>query len=908
MFFDFDADGLLDVEHSERQTLLRHGADGFEWEELEPRERPDDLCRRRPSFYNKPRRLVWLSPEADEPEVLGQYVKMTYGGMATELHICDRSGFARQVERLEGAWDLYDPNTLLVDLNRDQRPDLIHVLPVGYKVMVNETEGGVYRFRALPFQDFGSPFLPEASWVHDFNGDGVADLITRHSGGLSVRYGLGGFRFTTEYDYFGIISVSGYHVTIEPSDGIQFVDANHDGLADMVHTRGAGAWLFLNVGAELRQIDLPGFDRVDYRGYSIAVDLAGSGEMEILHVKTDWGYGGRSRATSIALSQPAAGLLVQADDGKGTILSFSYERSGPEPGIHQRPVVLRKLTVEASGSDPISYEYSYGEPVVHSMGKFVVGFGATQRASALRTEEARFHHDDDLSGIELSTTTRDAATPFVSFSERAYEPRDFAGVPFWRLAGSWSGFQLPDGAGRVGTQTDYEAYDRELCPTLVRTTTSHGVLERQTVLAEVPALEGALHCLSASEQLSGEHADPALDFAYAVELARNNLGQVTSVTALGDDGPLVLQEVTYNEEHRIYTVSHPGQGTTTSLYRPVTGILEELIAPEGVTTTIAELDPVTDAIRELRVNRGGGVWNGFYRYDGLERLWRLWDDAGSASETLPLTEYGYRYATTETPGQVSSRALRDPSGIAREEAKLLTAGGEDLAAATRIPQGWTVGELTHRTPAEGLTRAFYRPPLASADIAGLTHAELGASAVLLAEERQSGLDYLRSTWQAVQEGVERGTRGERVLEGGLVVHRETENESLSTRVATDAEGKVFWREDQLGGRTSFAYDALGRLVGVTLPDGQTHQARFEQLWTPGSDRPAGRCFGLLPLRSRDGAEGVDRLRFARGAGGAVGRARARRDRPRDARDPPARRHRRGEDLPFCLRWAGLHRS
>lgn len=62
-----------------------------------------------------------------------------------------------------------------------------------------------------------------------------------------------------------------------------------------------------------------------------------------------------------------------AADGMRTVARFAYARSAPVPGFDQRVTVLDKLTLESSGYNPLSYTYSYGSPVAHSVNHQLTG-------------------------------------------------------------------------------------------------------------------------------------------------------------------------------------------------------------------------------------------------------------------------------------------------------------------------------------------------------------------------------------------------------------------------------------------------------------------------------------------------------------------------------------------------------
>src|SRR5262249_41708785 len=120
----------------------------------------------------------------------------------------DRVGRPLDDELIDGSWGL-GPNVRVVDLNRDHRPDLIRVFDGGYQVVEN-TSGAAcapgascpqFGFRPGPersLEYLEGSFLPDATWFHDVNGDGLVDLVARSADHLAVFYGLGQFEFGPE--------------------------------------------------------------------------------------------------------------------------------------------------------------------------------------------------------------------------------------------------------------------------------------------------------------------------------------------------------------------------------------------------------------------------------------------------------------------------------------------------------------------------------------------------------------------------------------------------------------------------------------------------------------------------------------------------------------------------------------
>ncbi|MCP3139896.1 RHS repeat-associated core domain-containing protein [Pyxidicoccus xibeiensis] len=814
---DVDADGLVDFEHHRENVLLRQTAPGqFAFEPLPaPTGSEDPLCRRAPSAANPPRVLARTSAGVDEPRV----VVVAPVGAMTEVRVCDRAGQQLSLGSFPGGWQL-DARTRLVDLDRDGRPDLLRVFSGGYEVASSSSDMGGW------VKEPGASLTPGISalsaWVHDLNGDGVADLLAAHGSGVVVWSGMGGRRFEPSGSQPSFRLANGTAFQAFDNASFSFLDANRDGLADIVLTRNGTTLFFINRGDEFRQVAVPGLTQLTAGALlPLSLTLSGSGEEELLTVS-----GGHARA--LRLTRPSVGLMLSADDGAGTVARFDYARAAPAKGLHQRPVVLQALTVTSSGDEALTHTYDYGQPRVHSLGKHLVGFGTVARTGPLASETLTLHHDDDVSGLVLSSRKTDARNPVEHFSASTYEEVLHQGLRLLRPRTQTKGVSGPAGASPFSSTTEYLAYARGTCPTHVRDTSRHGVLETRTTLASPSGLDAELHCLPATQRLAGTHADASLDFAYELSLTYDALGRMKKATAPGPDGALVLQELSHDTAGRLTRVSVPGHGATELTWDNATGLLSRLVGPEGVVTHVLARDGVSDQLLGLRTERGGGVSHStFFRYDGLERLSKQWDDLAGGTELQPLVAYTYAYATEAKPARLRT-ATRVNAASTRDILSLQTAFGHESLSLRWTPLGWATSELSRVRRAQGETRTYRRASLgADARPELLTYADLlrGASELSFALTDGGGGEHLEQ--DLLQTGVTRRLATTRSVREQALVVVTTENARPPLLEAFDEEGQLLWARDTEGHVTSASYDALGRKVAVGLPGGQRQTQRFD---------------------------------------------------------------------------------
>src|SRR5262249_11963527 len=285
--------------------------------------------------------------------------------------------------------------------NRDHQPDLLRAFPGGYQVIPNRSTPAGHAFGAPISGTLDRSLTGTTTWAVDFNGDGIPDLLERTDTALIDWMARGNFRFGPKSTVVQFFSSSGTLVTGLSTFEFTFVDANKDGLVDVLAARSGVLTLFVNTGSRFVQTALPGISFVDTTSSrAVLGDFAGSGDTEIAVVKGGHAY-------SLALAGAETGLLGSADDGKGTVLQFAYGRSPAVPGTRNRQAVLSSLTVQTAGHDAVAYQYAYQAPTLHTDGRFLVGFGNVNRQGAALSNSAAFLNADAWAGLPASSLQHD---------------------------------------------------------------------------------------------------------------------------------------------------------------------------------------------------------------------------------------------------------------------------------------------------------------------------------------------------------------------------------------------------------------------------------------------------------------------------------------------------------------------
>ena len=821
---DLEQDGLVDLETAFDQTALHQTSAGFVAEPLPPAAGADPACRPPASLFNRPRTLARMHGDATAPQVV--WIENGWDGVTSRVLVCDRLGTPIYDQTVAGSWQL-DANTRLADLDMDQRPDVVRVSFGEVDVLRNTSaDPQTLSFAPGPTTLLTPQFTPTASWVLDVNGDGRADLVSRFDGGVVVWLGTGDGQFDP----------SGTTHELDTADGplpdfasyqLSFGDFNGDGLIDVVATQGQAAHLFTNRGDAFVETAVPALQDIPWSfAYPLVADLSGAGNEEAVFVSD-------TEAMALELTSASTGLLRSADDGKGTVLRFGYGRIAATAGIRRRFTALTGLTVESSGYDAVSYAYGYGAPVLHTLGKYLVGFASVDERSPALTQHQVLFNDDDVSGVRgLSEDTDDRTAGIVRFADRTYDDVRHRGVRWLRPATVETGYRNSDGSVRLSTTTRDALYERDFCPTVVTTSGPDGTLTRTTTLTSVAGLPDDLHCLASGETMLGTHADPARDFHYLSSIARDDLGQITQVTQIDPAGAtLVLQQLTYTADHRAASLGAPGHGTAQVTYDSL-GKLASVADQAGVVTQVGDVDPVSEALRSLVTVRPDAPLTSLFRYDGRERLQAHWDDASGASFARPLVSYAYRDPTASAPGRIDTQSLADAvTGITRQTVELEAADGDAMVSGTWLGDHFALGRTSIASRTARTHRTAFAGTMTAGAVAAMTSADLRALGATLDQTTEAGFGHEIQATTTQQDGVVGTRTTELALTGAELITRVHDPVGFIAESAVDAAGRLVRKTDENGVVHRYAYDALGRLVRIDTPDG-AHTLAFDRMGRP----------------------------------------------------------------------------
>ena len=821
---DDNEDGRLDLEVASDFRLLRQTANGWTSETLAPNPAAYPACRPQPSTSNTPRALVRLRGDG---EALSVVTTVSFGPSQTYLVVCNRSGSLVATHALVGNWML-GPNTRMVDINRDRRPDLVQVRQhssVYTTLSVLRNDNGA-AFVGLPPQYLTPGVSPTSSWVRDLNGDSVPDLVARANGALYIWLGKTNGRFETNAQAPLLLTSFGGILSGLSQYGVNFVDANGDGLDDLLLTTASSATLMVNRGAYFQEIVVPAFAQLSGSRLNPVVASLSEGDTQIVYVQG---------LQALTLKLPDTGLMVAAEDGKGGKLAFSYDWSPAVPGVRTRVRVVSSIETSVAWADGKKEHFSYSDPVIHSDGAYLLGFGEVRREQVgQETSKATFYHDDDVRSVPLTASIDEtaAASPVSQLREISYSDEVYHGLPFKRAIRQVIGWVNSATGHREVATTDFKTYDRSFCPTLTETSGRHGLLTTSMTLSSPTALATAMHCLPSRQVVSGQHSDAALDFREVFRIERNGLGQPQKIAVEGPHGDQVLQEITYDTLHRVQDILVPGQGRTRAIYDPATGVLSSVTPPHGATKSVTLWDPVTSQPLEMETDRGAGVkYRQHFAYDGFERLGSEWDNTTGSSATSPLRTYSYDFADSSGKGRatrIRTRTLFDAGSHRALEIDDLFFGDNQIAASLlKVAGGWDIQTLRSRDLQKRLAKEWVTDRLPSSADPRSYQDVFAAATGVRSENHLNAFGDVSQQVDAFSAGVTGVTTTEVALLPSGRRQTRTINNAYRAYFEHDEEGRLVRYEDEDGHQRDYVYDAAGRLVRVTLPSGTTQTASYD---------------------------------------------------------------------------------
>ena len=626
-FIDRHSDGVTELEDA--KTLRLASFVGGSWL-VEPS--PTDtgqkhrLCPLGRNDARGPRTFAYMLDGNMDPQVVAMRLVWN-AGPKTEMVLCQRDGRKLSQTLIGAHLGRLGPLRRLTDLDRDFRADYVAVGSGTVSMLPNTSDEVNLGFgervdQFLLINGQKAP-MPEIAWFRDLNGDLNVDLIARYENEIVIWFGLGGFTFNPEGTRLDLIRADGQPFLGLADKGVYFVDANRDSLQDLLITSRGQATLLTNHASEFRELPVPALAEMDMSlARPVLLDVSGRGNIELLFAEGDL-------ARYAALSTASTGLLKSVDDGRGNKFTLSYKRMDAVRGARARSTVLDYIVRTTAGEAGYTQSFSYHDAAIHGSGGFLVGFRSVESVLGRRLERSLFHIDEAIPGLlkQMEIVDLEQAAP-SRIETLSHERREYEGVPWLRPIGRTEGWQDDQSGNSSWISEVVEEYASEFCPRKVVKETEFGVLHRSTQYADPERLRSALHCLVERETLTGVHDELDLNFQHEQEVLRNDLGQPETYVQHGANTNRISQHIQYDEFNRPWRIGTPGRGQTTIEYEQATGLMNAVIAPDGIRTIVQARDPLTEVLHQIDTERSNVNYEQHFRYARSIHRMRLRDGFG----------------------------------------------------------------------------------------------------------------------------------------------------------------------------------------------------------------------------------------------------------------------------------------
>jgi RHS repeat-associated protein len=691
---------------------------------------------------------------------------------------------------------------LLSDANGDGLPDLIGFHQAGVYVGLNT--GASFAPAQLWLNDLGV----DQGWrqdtqlrtATDLNGDGWLDFVGISQSRVRVVLGRGAALGANARAVEIATSANGLKAWDRSRHPLDFADLDSDGLSDLAFFLPEGLWSLPNGSTRLRLTAVE-----DGHGLRHQLTYRAGNSAEV--------YRKTRELTYPQVTLPSLGLLV-------TSLT---ERSGPQGTPHVLTYRYENGVIDRAGYGFLGFEVW------------------TTTDAAAETEHRVTYSLDGAGGLaglplveELHRVAGSSRAP-LSRTETRWESRVLPGSPAHRFTfpRQTVTVQFDDAGGRLSTTTQEQAYDERQQLTSSRTTItddfgaqtvttqqSYGELDAERVLSGRPTSVTVTSSRPGQPEVSR-----STTFRYDADgrLLREvrNPGTPVELRLIHDHGGNPFGFVTSTTRELASAEGLPSGSSVTRIAYDARGYIAEKTDALGFKSAITERDPrrgLVLASRDVegRVTRQSydvtGALETLVTPEGLtERIVRERCDASCPTGAVSRVR-------SESAGSAPTLAFEDSSGrVVREESKTL--GGHTV----RVDRTYAFDGQVTRESASYQAGAQPRWTEFSYDgrrrLVQVTRPD-GTRETL---ERSGNT---RSTFDA------RGHRTRRTVDSQGLVRQVTDARGGVLKYEYDAANRLTAMVDPAGNRTQLRYDALGRRTQLIDPTVGTTVTRYNGLDLP----------------------------------------------------------------------------
>lgn len=798
---DFDRNGYMDFESSVAGKVFLQSPNGeFTVHEHEIKD-VDHICR--PYFGST---------------VDGRHLGRIHGRSSDlvsfvlhgdEINICTIEG--KLIEKIDtNVPEVNFHQSGLVDINRDGKLDIIAYYMKFYDAAINTSTADKNSFRYISIELEKARSSTNA-WFLDINGDGHIDILGADQYGLEVFYGKGQFEFEPKAVLFGARDIELIDIN---KHGIYFADVNKDGLMDLYASRDEYLELFINEGSSFAAAGLRTMVKnpdADGDKNLVVASLGGSQSSNLviwnsLKIKT------------LDVNRASTGLMIEADDGKGSILTLSYELTPPDPASGRETIVLSGVEKTVTGKGSEATTFGYQQPVHLGLNQRFAGFKSVSKKTGGLSQRFAFDSNELANATLLSKSSRNKIGLERTVT-KSYQVGTLAGLNTYLLKRSDKTI-TKDGSSATYSNTT-EAWDDTLCPTQTTDSDEWGSLTKNVTYTRPGKLAGHLGCFaSAIRYRSGDSAYP-LD--WTDQNTFNDLGQLTKKQRSADGTTVTLYELAYDDQGRLAGASTPDQGQWQYDYYSYTPKLMAVTDNLGVIAKISAVDEQTGLTKQVAKQRSkdhSDTKN--YQFDDFERLQAILD-----SQMAPLARYGYDYPTRSQLGSIQTKNYFDSSSV-HESYGIKAADGGTITTIEAIGDKWQPGAILKMIPEQDSQEQWLSGPFSNIEAARNPATLLGAAHKISTQMTAKDGTALAS-YATVASGIQKDTEMSYQVAAGSWLAKATTNGSRTTTTQRDSRGRIISYTDELGYNYQYRYDAAGRPRQITLPSGAQQNITYDGL-------------------------------------------------------------------------------
>ena len=535
---------------------------------------------------------------------------------------------------------------------------------------------------------------------------------------------------------------------------------------------------------------------------------------------------------SSSASGLSPGLMRSVDDGKGNRLVFEYAPVKLHKAMGSRLVVLSGLLIQSAGIGEQGFRYRYDQAQAHPLSKSLLGFNRVWIEQPYSKLEFHFYHDEGTPTLALGYEASDFRQPHLSrIQKKEVEKAVFQGIPFYRIK--------KESEGWVDTQSNQSSlmtrevseYESDFCPSFITKSFLESKLTIQTHYQKPLQLETHLSCFAKNIHFTGTHLDPTFDFHQEWTIETDPLGNPTRLFTPANGGR-ILGDIGYREDYRIRSIAVPGKGSTFFDYDPLYRVTQ--VTLPNASQVRVQYDPLgfdlVDTVSALHGQKASGLFQQGFAYDELQRVNNYWNNIFASSIENPLERHAYQHPGEDRPGVVTTfkKFLQGTQTIFKVQGLLHSADGKAMGLASQNESGWVLNGLTYTIPDAHRVQVFPSKVIKDAP-QNLRVLDLLNGSEPLFEETQSSLTLPLQQKVTYQRDVSGMVETQSAVDSDQLVLSHSENQSFRTieYLKNNNQQNKTIHQNPEGQKTAYQYDALGRLVVVTLPGGQNHRVHYD---------------------------------------------------------------------------------